>query len=57
MHELAHILLGHKPTMMFMDPKNDLALRAHNHAQEEANWLTVVYFCLERLCYASSRPR
>jgi len=40
MHELAHILLGHKPTKMFMDPKNDLALRAHNHAQEEeANWL------------------
>jgi hypothetical protein len=39
MHELAHILLGHKPTMMFMDPNNDLALRAHNQAQEEANWL------------------
>jgi hypothetical protein len=31
MHELAHILLGHKPTMMFRDPKNILALRAHNH--------------------------
>jgi hypothetical protein len=41
MHELAHILLGHKPTMMFMDPNNDLALRAHNQAQEEeANWLS-----------------
>lgn len=40
MHELAHILLGHKPTMMFMDPNTDLALRAHNQAQEEeANWL------------------
>jgi hypothetical protein len=40
MHELAHILLGHKPTMMFMDPNNDLALRAHNQAQEEeTNWL------------------
>jgi hypothetical protein len=40
MHELAHILLDHKPTMMFMDPNNDLALRAHNQAQEEeANWL------------------
>jgi hypothetical protein len=40
MHELAHILLGHKPTMMFIDPNTDLALRAHNKAQEEeANWL------------------
>jgi len=40
MHELAHILLGHKPTMMFLDPHNDLALRTHNQSQEEeANWL------------------
>jgi IrrE N-terminal-like domain len=40
MHELAHILLGHKPTMMFMDPQNDLALRTHDQTQEEeANWL------------------
>ena len=41
MHELAHILLGHKPTMVFIDPNTDLALRSHNRTQEEeANWLS-----------------
>jgi uncharacterized protein DUF955 len=41
MHELAHIVLGHKPTMMFVDPNADLAVRSHNQAQEEeANWLS-----------------
>lgn len=40
MHELAHILLGHKPTMVFIDPSTGLALRSHDKAQEEeANWL------------------
>jgi Zn-dependent peptidase ImmA (M78 family) len=40
MHELAHIFLGHKPTMLFMDPSADLALRTHDNAQEEeASWL------------------
>jgi IrrE N-terminal-like domain len=39
MHELAHIFLGHKPTMLFLDPSADLALRTHDNAQEEeANW-------------------
>jgi IrrE N-terminal-like domain len=40
MHELAHILLGHKPTRVFIDPNTDLSLRSHDKAQEEeANWL------------------
>jgi len=40
MHELAHILLGHKATVMFVDPNTHLALRTHDQAQEEeANWL------------------
>jgi IrrE N-terminal-like domain len=40
MHELAHILLGHKPTRVFIDPSTDLALRTHDKVQEEeANWL------------------
>jgi len=40
MHELAHILLGHKPPMIFMDPNHDLVLRSHDQTQEEeANWL------------------
>jgi hypothetical protein len=40
MHELAHIFLGHKPTILFVDPNTDLALRSHDKAQEEeANWL------------------
>jgi Zn-dependent peptidase ImmA (M78 family) len=39
-HELAHILLGHEPSMMFMSPGSGLALRTHNEEQEEeANWL------------------
>ena len=40
MHELAHILLGHKPTRVFIAPNTGLALRAHDKVQEEeANWL------------------
>lgn len=40
MHELAHILLGHKPTMVFIDPNTNLSLRTHDKGQEEeANWL------------------
>jgi Zn-dependent peptidase ImmA (M78 family) len=39
-HELAHIILGHEPSLMFMTPKSGLALRTHNDEQEEqANWL------------------
>lgn len=38
-HELAHILLGHKPGHMFMAPSG-AALRTHDRDQEaEANWL------------------
>ncbi len=40
MHELAHILLGHKPTRVFIDPNTGLALRTHDKVQEEeASWL------------------
>lgn len=40
MHELAHILLGHKPTTVFIDPNTGMALRTHDKAQEEeAAWL------------------
>ncbi len=40
-HELAHIILGHEPSMMFMTPKTGMALRTHNEEQEqEANWLS-----------------
>ena len=39
-HEIAHIILGHEPSMMFMSPKSGMALRTHNEEQEEeANWL------------------
>jgi hypothetical protein len=39
-HELAHIILGHEPSMMFMSPNSGMALRTHNEEQEqEANWL------------------
>jgi len=40
-HELAHILLGHEPSMMFMTPNSGMAIRTHNEEQEEeANWLS-----------------
>ena len=39
-HEIAHIILGHEPSMMFMSPSSEMALRTHNEEQEEeANWL------------------
>lgn len=39
-HEIAHIILGHEPSMMFMSPSSGMALRTHNEEQEEeANWL------------------
>lgn len=39
-HELAHIILGHDPSLMFVTPKSGVALRTHNREQEEeANWL------------------
>lgn len=40
MHELAHILLKHKPTFMFIAPGTGAALRTYDKSQEEeANWL------------------
>jgi Zn-dependent peptidase ImmA (M78 family) len=39
-HEIAHVILDHEPSMMFMSPKSGMALRTHNEEQEqEANWL------------------
>ena len=39
-HEIAHIILGHEPSMMFMSPRSGMALRTYNEEQEdEANWL------------------
>jgi Zn-dependent peptidase ImmA (M78 family) len=39
-HELAHIILGHEPSMMFMSSTSGMALRTYNEDQEEeANWL------------------
>ena len=39
-HELAHILLGHKPTQLFIAPQSGAVLRAHDQNQEaEASWL------------------
>jgi len=39
-HEIAHIILGHEPALMFMSPASAIALRTHNEEQEqEASWL------------------
>ena len=41
MHELAHTLLDHEPSMMYVTPRSGISLRTHNKQQEdEANWLT-----------------
>jgi hypothetical protein len=40
MHELAHLILKHEPSMTFMDPGKGLMIRSYDKAQEdEANWL------------------
>ncbi len=40
MHELAHVLLGHEPTRMFISPHSGIGLRTHDKDQEaEASWL------------------
>lgn len=39
-HEIAHLILGHEPSMMFMTPQSGVSLRTYNKDQEdEANWL------------------
>jgi Zn-dependent peptidase ImmA (M78 family) len=39
-HEIAHLILGHEPSMMFVNPASGTALRTHNKEQEdEASWL------------------
>ncbi len=39
-HEIAHIIVGHEPSMMFMNSTSRMALRTYNEEQEEeANWL------------------
>ena len=40
MHELAHLLLRHEPSTVFLMEGSDFALRGYNpSAEEEANWL------------------
>jgi Zn-dependent peptidase ImmA (M78 family) len=39
-HELAHLLLAHKPALVFLNPVKDLLLRTFDQNQEEeASWL------------------
>jgi len=41
MHELSHIIIGHKPSTVLLSPDGVLALRAFDQKQEdEANWLS-----------------
>jgi Zn-dependent peptidase ImmA (M78 family) len=40
MHEVAHLLLEHVPSTVYINPKTKIALRYHDVEQEEqANWL------------------
>lgn len=40
MHELSHLIIGHAPSQLFVDPERSIALREYNgNQEEEANWL------------------
>ena len=59
MHELAHLLLGHDPSIMFFTGQENVALRGFNKdAEEEANWLAGALLlprdALVRLCAKNS---
>ena len=53
-HEIAHLILGHEPSMMFMTPQSGVSLRTYNKDQEdEANWLAgCILLPREALLYA-----
>ena len=57
MHELAHLLLRHEPSTVFLMEVSDLALRGYNPAAEdEANWLAAALLLpREALVRISSR--
>ena len=41
MHELSHLLIGHRPSTLILSPDGNLALRSYDRAQEEeAGWLS-----------------
>ena len=56
-HEIAHVILGHEPSIMFILPQNDTILRTHNKEQEEeANWLAAaILLPRDALIYARER--
>ncbi len=57
-HELAHIILGHEPSMMFMSPNSGLALRTYNEDQErEADWLAACLLLPRDALLATRRRR
>ena len=41
MHELSHLLIGHRPSTIILSPGGEVALRSYDQAQEdEAAWLS-----------------
>jgi len=57
-HELAHVILGHEPSMMFASPASGIALRTHNKEQEdEANWLAACLLLPRDALFAIRRRR
>lgn len=56
-HELAHIVLKHKPTFSFMNPEKKLLIRSFDKNQEdEANWLAASML-LPRAALVAMRSR
>jgi IrrE N-terminal-like domain len=45
-HEIAHIILGHEPSMMFMTRNSGMTLRNHNEEQDAANAAFAARFTL-----------
>jgi Zn-dependent peptidase ImmA (M78 family) len=57
-HELAHVILGHEPSLMFASPKSGTALRTHNKEQEdEANWLAGCLLLPKSVLFSIRRRR
>jgi Zn-dependent peptidase ImmA (M78 family) len=57
-HEVAHIILGHDPSMMFITPASGVALRTHNREQEEeANWLAACLLLPREALFEIRRQR
>ena len=58
MHELAHLLLGHRPSTMFFAGNGELALRGYDpSAEEDADWLAAALLLPREALVSARRQR